>query len=270
MRMAATIRPDVNVSSHRTVNAGWALLVVVLAACSGAKSEGPPPAPATAPALRQGCTSVGGGPCLPSGPPSPPAARRIELAPACRGAVHLAANAAALDDDAWACACRETESMGRSVRAGSWCGLPQANEGLPMELTVVAESTVLAPGEGVRVRIRLRNPNPTAATYRLPDRHLSARFVDLGGNPLTDVHHSGPYRDEGLVELAPGGDLEISLEVAGTYARWSGSGADARIEQRRLAPGRYAVQVFVGGLGGEASRSVPIEVREGAAGLKGH
>ncbi|NOU31772.1 MAG: hypothetical protein HOO96_28040 [Polyangiaceae bacterium] len=268
MRNTPAITRSVNVPSHRTVNAGAAvILACLLAACSGTQSEAARPhvAAESPPALREGCVGVGGKPCAPSAAGSSAAApvRRIDLATGCRTAMHLAVSAAMLEDDAWPCACHESERTPNGVRAGGWCGLPQANEGPRGEVSITLERVVLAPGESAHVLVRLRNPSATAATYRLPDRHLSARFVDLQGKPLTDVFQSAPYRDEALVELAPGGILEVSLEVAGTYARWVGTGASATTEQRRLAPGRYAIQVFVKGLGGEESRLVPFEVRGG-------
>jgi hypothetical protein len=265
VRKTPAITCSVNVPSHGTVNGGAAvILACLLAGCSGTQTEAARPHVATevTPALRQGCTSVAGGPCLADGVPTV-APRRIDLASGCRSAMHLAVSAATLADDAWPCACHETERTPAGVRAGSWCGLAQSNEGAPGEVSVSLDRSVLAPGEGVRVLVRLRNPGATSATYRLPDRHLSARFVDLQGKPLTDVFQSAPYRDEALLELAPGGVFEATLDVAGTYARWVGTGASATTEQRRLAPGRYAIQVFVNGLGGEESRLVPIEVRGG-------
>lgn len=259
----ATTR-SVNVPSHHGVNAGAAAMAVcLLMGCGGSQAEvAPPRVSEPPPALRQGCTSVAGGPCVSDGVPTV-SARRIDLPASCSGVTTLRVSAALLEDDAWPCACHESERTPNGVRAGSWCGLPQANEGLRGEVSIALERSVLAPGEGAHVLVRLRNPNPTAATYRLPDRHLSARFTDSEGKPLTDVFQSGPYRDEALVELAPNGVLEVSLEVAGTYARWVGTGASATTEQRRLVPGRYAVQVFVRGLGGEESRLVPFEVRGG-------
>jgi hypothetical protein len=134
-----------------------------------------------------------------------------------------------------------------------------------MEVSVVPERSVLATGEGTRVVLRVRNPNVTAAAYRLATRHLWARLVGADGAPFKDASlSSGTYRDEALVELAPGGVFEVSLPVSGTYARFTGSGSSAtadRVEDGRLAPGRYAIQVFVGGLGGADARLVPVEVR---------
>jgi hypothetical protein len=195
---------------------------------------------------------------LPERKPSP--ARIVPIPDACRGA-HLT-----LDEELSACACDETETRvvdgTPAVSAGRWCGLPHPNETRRATLAVSAERTVLAPGEGASVVVRLANPGPDTAVYRASNRHLSARLALANGQPFPDESlTSSRYADEALFELPPGGTMEVRLSVLGTYARWVGSGEGATIENAKLSPGTYAIQVFLGGLGGEASRLVAIQVR---------
>jgi hypothetical protein len=240
------------------------LTAAFLQACGSMQMEG-----ATAPRLVEAsphlpppCSLADGSPCTAKAALRLPA-RRIVLAKACRAVIRLTVDEATLNDDGWPCACHEVEDTPQGVRAGSWCGTPQVNEGWPAELSVAAERTVLRPGEGTRVTVRLRNPNASAASYRIPNRHMVAQFVDAKGNPLTDVFHSGRSPDEALVELAPGGVLDVSLDLVGTYARWQPAGAPSTMERRALLPGKYAIRVHLGGLGGAEHRLVPVEVNEG-------
>ena len=121
---------------------------------------------------------------------------------------------------------------------------------------------MLAPGEGTNVVVRVTNPRPETSVYRVLNRHLTTRLVLKDGRPFPDAaHSSGPYNDEALFELPPNGAMELHVPVSGTYARWVGTGESATVEKAKLSPGMYAIEVFLGGLGGEGSRLVPMEVR---------
>lgn len=238
-----------------------ALSLIVIAAVAGcssavASSEAETPTTVTAaPALRQAGVVL-----RPASERDLPPARIAPVADACRGE-HLT-----FESELAACACGEREHRiydGKLVqRAGDWCGLPHPNETARANLQVSAERTVLAPGERTNVFVRLTNPGPETSVYRVLNRHLTTRLVLKDGRALPDAtHSSGPHNDEALFELPPNGAMELRVPVSGTYARWVGTGESASVEQAKLSPGTYAIEVFLGGLGGEASRLVPIEVR---------
>jgi hypothetical protein len=196
----------------------------------------------------------------------PPAERVVPIPDTCRGA-RLTFSETTLADDSWPCACHEelgspsADGASRSVRAGDWCGLPQPNEGRAVDISVSAD-TALLQGAGTHVVVRLRNSGAVPASYRFPTRHLYIEWVSPDGSPLPHtVFGSGPYPDEAIVGLDPGGTLDLTLSVAGTRVAWDGDGEDAGITRQPLSPGHYALRVFLGGLGGVRARLIPVEVR---------
>lgn len=142
------------------------------------------------------------------------------------------------------------------MRAGDWCGPPLDEERGPPETSARLEKVVLSPGEPARVRIVLRNPGAELRVYRARRRYLRARFVKPSGQLLSTAGlGSGPYNDEALLELSPGGTATIMLEVSAKVARWRGR--DFVTEP--LTPGSYAVEVDLGSLGGQ--RLLQVEVK---------
>ncbi|AKU96606.1 hypothetical protein AKJ09_03270 [Labilithrix luteola] len=184
----------------------------------------------------------------------------VPIAEACRGELLT------LDAELSACACNESEYRvydgGLSVRAGQSCGLPHPNEKSRPKIEVTADRAELASGEDTVVIVRVTNSGPEAAVYRVVNRHLWTRLVQSNGQPFPDaVHASGPYNDEAFFELAPSGTMELRLPASASYDRWVGSGPSAKPERAKMSPGPYAIEVFLGELGGERTRLVPIHVR---------
>lgn len=184
----------------------------------------------------------------------------VPVADGCRGE-HLT-----LDAELSPCACNESEYRvhdgGVSVRAGQWCGLPHPNETSRPKIEVTAERAELGSGEDTVVIVRVTNSGPDAAVYRVANRHLWTRLVQSNGQPFTDaVHASGPYNDEAFFELVPNGTMELRLPASASYDRWVGTGPSAKTERAKLSPGPYAIEVFLGELGGERTHLVPIRVR---------
>lgn len=236
-------------ASHRLL---LMFLGIALASCAATTTDRPPE---SGPVRREGSTS----PAVP--PRALPAARIVPVVAACRG------KKLKLDSELEPCACGEREVRqgpdgARLERAGAWCGLRHPEETTAVTIDVEAERPVIAAGEATHVLVRIANPNDRAVIIRFPSRHLHARLARTGGEPLEgEAFSSGDYNDEALVELEGHGAVEIVVPVAGTYSRHTGSGDSASIEPARLAAGQYAVRVFLEGVGGVASRLVPIELR---------
>lgn len=219
-------------------------LLLAVASCAATaappESEAPKAEPTvtTAPPLVQ----AGG----PTSRPPPPEARVVPIPASCRGD-HLS-----LDGELTACACSDAHYVqvdGKvSVRTGAWCGLPHPNEAAPVNVEVTAERPVVAAGERTTALVRVANPGGETAVVRVANRHLAwgTKIVQENGQWLPETTlSSGPANDEALVELLPHATVEIRIPVT----------------VPRLAPGRYAIRVPLNGLGGEAFRLVPVQVR---------
>lgn len=198
--------------------------------------------------LLAGCTV----PLAPANRPEELPARVVPIAQACRGSRLV------LDDELSACACEDIERFDHGIRGGTWCGLPQSNESTEATIRVTTEREDLASGEDTSVVLTVTNPGPTTASYRAPTRFLWARFVAADGEVLPhSVFGSGRYREEAIFELAPKGTMTARIPVPGTYLRWKN---EEDMERAPLAPGRYAIEVRLGGLGGEERRLLPVVV----------
>lgn len=177
------------------------------------------------------------------------------VAAACRGGT------IELPPDLEPCACDQVQTFiapngGTLVRAGDWCGPQVDEERGPPEANVRLEKVVLAHGEAARVRIVLRNPDTELRVYRASRRYLHGRFVKPSGKELTMVGHgSGPYNDEAMIELTPGGTAELVLEVPARVARMRGK----TFVNEPLPRGSYAVEVSLGSLGGTRLLNVRID-----------
>jgi len=167
-----------------------------------------------------------------------------------------------LDAEMSACACHERDVQTlpngqQTVRAAEVCaGRPSPDDPRPT-VTLSLESPYVCPTEAARVIVVFENPDTTPHVYRAIQRQALARFVQESGAPLARVAlGSGPGNDEAMFELAPGGTATMLVEAPASPAVW----LDARTAARKpLKPGRYAIEVNLGSLGGR--RLVPIEVR---------
>jgi hypothetical protein len=219
-------------------------------AAAVASAGATPPPVESATQLRRGTT-------FPPPKPRTLAPPRVVGVPAaCSGPALL------LDAKLEACVCGEPDEWladdGHVVTsAGTGCGAPHADEaGPPPRLTLALERPTVASGGVARVSVTLDNDAPLARRYRVHDRRLAVRFMRADGTALPAVlGWDGSYREEALIALPAGGRAVLVLEAEASM--WPAR--NGRYVRKPLPPGKYAIEVRLGSLGG--THLVPIQVR---------